>query len=122
MGKEGEGILVYYCIPQRDRVADVHAWPQGDLRERRDQLRHGNRLSGATLVDSKHEVCVGVLIFNQRNKFRTMVKIRFGRSLSEPLGLRSLIPNSQTIRTIAWAADIRQDRTLPENGTAANRG
>jgi hypothetical protein len=31
MGKEGEGILVYYCIPQRDRVADVHAWPQGDL-------------------------------------------------------------------------------------------
>src|SRR5580704_17866822 len=32
MGKEGEGILVYYCIPQRDRVADVHAWPQGDLR------------------------------------------------------------------------------------------
>jgi hypothetical protein len=30
--------------------------------------------------------------------------------------------NSQTIRTIAWAADVRQDRTLPENGTAANRG
>jgi hypothetical protein len=23
MGKEGEGILVYYCIPQRDRVADA---------------------------------------------------------------------------------------------------
>jgi hypothetical protein len=65
MGKEGEGILVYYCIPQRDRVADVHAWPQGDLRQRRDQLRHGSRLSGATLVDSKHEVCTGVLIFNQ---------------------------------------------------------
>lgn len=79
MGKEGEGILVYYCIPQRDRVADGHAWPQEDLRQRRDQLRHGNRLSGATLVDSKHEVCVGVLIFNQRNKFRTMVKIRSGR-------------------------------------------
>jgi hypothetical protein len=70
MGKEGEGILVYYCIPQRDRVADVHAWPQGDLRQgdlrqRRDRLRHGSRLSGATLVDSKHEVCTGVLIFNQ---------------------------------------------------------
>jgi hypothetical protein len=65
MGKEGEGILVYYCIPQRNRVADVHAWPQGDLRQRRDQLRHDNRLSGATLVDSKHEVCTGVLIFNQ---------------------------------------------------------
>ena len=32
MGKEGEGILVYYCIPQRDSLADVHAWPQGDLR------------------------------------------------------------------------------------------
>ena len=32
------------------------------------------------------------------------------------------ISNSQTIRTIAWAADVRQDRTLPENGTAANRG
>jgi hypothetical protein len=30
--------------------------------------------------------------------------------------------NGQTIRTIAWAADVRQDRTLPENGTAANRG
>jgi hypothetical protein len=38
---------------------------KGDLRQRRDQLRHGNRLSGATLVDSKHEVCTGVLIFNQ---------------------------------------------------------
>ena len=24
-----------------------------------------NRLSGATLVDSKHKVCTGVLIFNQ---------------------------------------------------------
>ena len=32
------------------------------------------------------------------------------------------ISNSQTIRTIAWAADARQDRTLPEDGTAANRG
>ena len=32
------------------------------------------------------------------------------------------ISNGQTIRTIAWAADVRQDRTLPENGTAANRG
>jgi len=31
-------------------------------------------------------------------------------------------PNGQTIRTIAWAADVRQDRTLTENGTAANRG
>ena len=28
-------------------------------------FRHGNRLSGATLVDSKQEVCTGVLIFNQ---------------------------------------------------------
>jgi hypothetical protein len=37
----------------------------GDLRQRRDRLRHGSRLSGATLVDSKHEVCTGVLIFNQ---------------------------------------------------------
>jgi hypothetical protein len=33
---------------------------------------------------------------SQRNKFRMMVKIRFGRSLSEPLGLRSLIPS------LAW--------------------
>src|ERR1700721_3702442 len=32
------------------------------------------------------------------------------------------LPNGQTIRTIAWAADVRQDRTLPENGSAANRG
>src|ERR1700735_5521333 len=32
------------------------------------------------------------------------------------------IPNGQTIRRIAWAADVRQDRTLSENGTAANRG
>jgi hypothetical protein len=32
------------------------------------------------------------------------------------------LANGQTIRTIAWAADVRQDRTLPENGTAANRG
>src|ERR1700677_3481915 len=32
----------------------------------------------------------------QRNKFRMMVKIRFGKSLSEPLGLRSLIPS------LAW--------------------
>jgi hypothetical protein len=38
---------------------------QGDLRQRRDQLRHGSRLSGATLVDSKHEVCTGELIFNR---------------------------------------------------------
>jgi hypothetical protein len=49
MGKEGEGILVYYCIPQRDWVADVHAWPQGDLRtgdlrQRRDRLRQGGRI------------------------------------------------------------------------------
>src|ERR1700693_5485854 len=36
--------------------------------------------------------------------------------------ITSSIPNGQTIRTIAWAADVRQDRTLPENGTAANRG
>jgi hypothetical protein len=33
---------------------------------------------------------------SQRNKFRMMGKIRFGRSLSEPLGLRSLIPS------LAW--------------------
>jgi hypothetical protein len=34
----------------------------------------------------------------------------------------SRLANGQTIRTIAWAADVRQDCTLPENGTAANRG
>ena len=36
--------------------------------------------------------------------------------------LAPFMANGQTIRTIAWAADVRQDRTLPENGTAANTG
>jgi hypothetical protein len=53
MGKEGEGILVYYCIPQRDRVADVHAWPQGDLR----QETCGNDVTGfAMAVDCQAQL------------------------------------------------------------------
>jgi hypothetical protein len=49
-----------------------------------------------------------------RSKFRIAVRQKSWKSFP--------MSNSQTIRTIAWAADVRQDRTLPENGTAANRG
>jgi hypothetical protein len=36
--------------------------------------------------------------------------------------LRCVMPNGQTIRTIAREPDVRQDRAFPENGTAVIRG
>jgi len=56
MGKEGEGILVYYCIPQRDKVADVHAWPQADLRPRAAGLPGNGKQSCLPKTTSKSDM------------------------------------------------------------------